>query len=140
LKNETTCQKLEDMLTELDPPYESAEDLNIARLLDQYGIPFFYKQATIVSNQGKNEICKPSFTLPSYGGVVIDYVPNSGQAPKDQILRREQVYRYNQIPAVVLGLKDLDEPHWEQRLYERLKQIYHQVSESMQYGPVDVQK
>jgi len=47
LKNETK-EKLEDMLTELDPPYESKEELKIGRTLDQYGIPFFYKQAMIV--------------------------------------------------------------------------------------------
>ena len=36
MKNET--EELDDMLTELDPPYESIEELKIGRFLDQYGI------------------------------------------------------------------------------------------------------
>jgi hypothetical protein len=125
LKNET--EKLEDMLTELDPPYESKEELKIGRVLDQYGIPFFYKQATIIYDQGKNEIWKPTFTVFPYGGLVIDYVPGSEQKDKDKLLRREQIYRYNQIPAVLLGPRDLTQPNWEVLLYEKIKQ------ESKQY-------
>ena len=86
MKNETKVEQLQDMLTELDPPYESIEELRIGRLLDQYGIPFFYKQATIIYDQGKNEIWKPTFTLFSYGGLVIDYVPGIEQDQKDELL------------------------------------------------------
>ncbi len=42
MKRET--DELGDMLTELDPSYESKEELQIGRMLDQYGIPFFYRQ------------------------------------------------------------------------------------------------
>jgi hypothetical protein len=108
LKNETKDIELQEMLEELDPPYESKEELKIGRLLDQYGIPFFYKQATIVYDQGRNRISKPSFTLVSYGGAVIDYV---AAADQQHALRKEQLCRYNQIPAVVLGPPDLDKPH-----------------------------
>ena len=94
------------MLTELDPRYESKEELKIGRMLDQYGIPFFYRQATIIYDQGKNDIWKPSFTVYPYGGLVIDYVPGLGQKDQDELLRKEQIYRYNQIPAVLLGPKD----------------------------------
>ena len=124
MKNE---EELEDMLTELDPPYESKEELKIGRVLDQYGIPFFYRQATIIYDQGKNEIWKPTFTVFPYGGLVIDYVPGSEQGQNDELVRREQVYRYNQIPAVLLGPKDLTQPKWEILLYEKIKQ------ESKQY-------
>jgi hypothetical protein len=125
LKNET--EKLEDMLTELDPPYESKEEFQIGRVLDQYGIPFFYKQATIIYDQGKNEIWKPTFTVFPYGGLVIDYIPGSEQGQNDELLRKEQIYRYNQIPAVLLGPGDLIQPKWEILLYEKIKQ------ESKQY-------
>ncbi len=121
MKNETEESELEDMLTELDPPYESKEELKIGHMLDQYGIPFFYRQATIIYDQGKNEIWKPSFTLYPYGGLIIDYVSGSEQNQKDQLLRKEQIYQYNQIPAVLLGPKDLTEPNWEELLYERIK-------------------
>jgi hypothetical protein len=60
------------MLTEPDRPYESTEELKTGRMLDQYGIPFFYKQATIIYHEGRNEIWKPSFTVYTCGGLVID--------------------------------------------------------------------
>jgi hypothetical protein len=85
LKNKIKNEQLDEKLTELNPPYESKEELMIGRLLDQYGIPFFYKQPTIVYNQGKNEIWKPTFTLLSYGGLVIDYVSDTGNDHANQI-------------------------------------------------------
>ena len=72
-------EKLEDQLDILDPPYQTNQELNIGRVLDQYGIPFFYKQPTVVMDPQtkQNEIWKPSFTLPQYGCSVIDYIANS---------------------------------------------------------------
>jgi len=67
LRNPT--EELEDKLTELDPPYESLEEFQIGRMLDQYGIPFFYRQPTVVYHQGQNEIWQPSLTLSSYGAM-----------------------------------------------------------------------
>ena len=125
------------MLTELDPPYESIEELKIGRLLDQYGIPFFYKQPTIVYDQGTNRISKPSFTLLIYGGAVIDYI---AATEKQQVLRKEQLYRYNQIPAVVLGPPDLDKPNWGKDLYEKLERMSHQTFDPMQYTSLLVEK
>jgi hypothetical protein len=135
LKNKD--EELEGMLNELDPPYESIEELKIGRLLDKYGIPFFYRQATIVYDQGKNRIAKPSFTLLSYGGAVIDYV---SAADKQQLLQKEQLYRYNQIPAVVMGPPDLDKPNWDKELYQKLKRISDQALDPMQYASLPVQK
>ena len=110
---------LEDQLDILDPPYETMEELKIGRLLDAYGIPFFYKQPTVVMDQqtGQNEMSKPSFTLPQYGCSVIDYIVNTQD--RSTIL---QTYRYNQIPAVVLGPADLADPHWQQNLYDEIDQ------------------
>jgi len=133
LKNET--DELEDMLADLDPPYESMEEHKIGRMLDQYGIPFLYKQATIIYKGGRNEIWKPSFTLYSYDGAVIDYIATGQEIPQ-----KEEVYKYNQMSAVVLGPKDLDEPHWEQRLYEKLEQMYRQPFDLMQYAPMHRQE
>ena len=62
-------EELEDKLTELDPPYESLEELQIGRMLDQYGIPFFYRQPTVVYHQGQNEIWQEIVPL-SVGGAV----------------------------------------------------------------------
>jgi len=135
LKNETKDIELQDMLTELDPPYESIEELRIGRLLDQYGIPFFYKQATIIYDQGKNEIWKPTFTLFSYGGLVIDYVPGIEQDQKDELLSKEQIYHYNQIPAILLGPKDITLPKWEDLLYEKIEKMSRRPIEAVDYHP-----
>ena len=135
-----TNEELEDMLTELDPPYESKEELKIGRMLDQYGIPFFYRQATIIYHEGKNEIWKPSFTLYSYGGAVIDYVAGSSENHREQVLSKEQIYRYNQIPATLLGPKDLDKLNWEEDLYAKLEQMYRQAFDPMRYTPEQIGK
>jgi hypothetical protein len=140
LKNETEESELEDILTELDPPYESKDELKIGRMLDQYGIPFFYRQATIIYREGKNEIWKPSFTVYPYGGLVIDYVPGSEQGQKDELLQKEQIYRYNQIPAVLLGPKDLTEPNWEELVYARIERTYRQEFDPMWYASEPIEK
>jgi hypothetical protein len=111
-------KKLEDELSELDPPYKTMQELEIGRTLDLYGIPFFYKQPTVVLNPNteKNEIWKPSFTLPQYGCSVIDYIKNNSEI--DQI---RDIYRYNQIPAAVLGSEDLEKPNFQQDLYQKIQ-------------------
>ena len=134
MKNQTKDEKLDEIMTDLDPPYESRQELMIGRLLDQYGIPFFYKQPTIVYNQGKNEIWKPTFTLLSYGGLVIDYLPLTGQDPSNQINMRKQIYKYNQIPATVLGPPDLENPNWQESLYDKLKKEHKQHDLSIYKG------
>ena len=140
MKNETKDRKLESVLTELDPPYESKDELKIGRMLDQYGIPFFYKQATIIYDQGQNEVWKPSFTVYPYGGLVIDYVPGAEQGQKDELQRREQIYQYNQIPTVLLGPKDLTESNWQDVLYKRIQQAYQQEFDPVRYTPEPVEK
>jgi hypothetical protein len=125
--------ELEDLLTELDPPYESRGEFKVGRMLDQYGIPFFYRQATIIYNEGQNEIWKPSFTLYSYGGAVVDYVAGSGEKHQEQVLSRDRIYRYNQIPATVLGPPDLDKPNWDKDVYAKLEQLYRQAFDPMRY-------
>ena len=110
-------KKLEDLMDILDPPYQTIEELKIGRMLDQYGIPFFYKQPTVILNNRKNEIWKPSFILPQYGCAVIDYIPE-----EKNLQVRINAYRYNHIPATVLGPKYLNQPYWRQDLYEKIQQ------------------
>ncbi len=129
-------EELEDKLTDLDPPHESEEERQIGRVPDQYGIPFFYGQPTIVYQDGQKELWKPAFTLPSYGGLVVDYVPGSGQPQSQDVLTREQVYRSNQIPAPVMGPPDLDKPNWGKDLHAKFEQLYRQVLDPMRYTRV----
>lgn len=101
-----------------EPPDQSAGERKIGQLLDRYGLPFFYRQPTIIYHHGKNEIWHPSFTLPQYTGAVIDYLQNTDRSGRD---RRLGIYRYNQIPAVVLGPPDLGKPNLQQKLYEKIQ-------------------
>lgn len=111
-------EKIEDQLDILDPPYQTNQELKIGHVLDQYGIPFFYKQPTVVMDPQtkQNEIRKPSFTLPQYGCSIIEYTANTQD--QDKIV---QTYRYNMIPAAVLGPANLDQPNWQQDLYQRIE-------------------
>ena len=129
-------EELEDLLAELDPPYETKDELKVGRMLDRYGIPFFYQQPTIIYNKGMNEIWKPSFTLYSYGGAVVDYIAGADENQQEQRFSRDKIYRYNQIPAAVLGPRDLEKPKWDENFYAKVEQMYRQVFDPMRYMPV----
>ena len=130
MNGKVETETLDSQLNELEPPYESDNEAMIGRLLDKYGIPFFYRQATIVYNKGKNEIWNPSFTLPQYGCAVIDYVDDSRKSVLEEKLN---IYNYNQIPATVLGPPDLDKPNWQESLYEKLQQETRRLSDPSLY-------
>ena len=48
---------------------------------------------------------------------------------KDNGLVETQIFRYNQIPAAVLGPKDLEKPKWDEDLYTKLEQLYQRAFE-----------
>ena len=113
---------LEYYIGKLQPQYESAGQAKIGRMLDQYGIPFFYKQATLICDNGRRKIWRPDFTLPTYNNVVIDYSPNNGHTADAR--SKSDVYRQNSIAALFLEQSDLAGPDWQQRLYDQLEKIY----------------
>jgi len=65
--------RLEDRLGPLEPPYKSRGEAQVGRLLDRYGIPFFYEQPTLVLDRGRHRLWRPDFTLPDYNGLVVEY-------------------------------------------------------------------
>lgn len=113
----TRIKPLEDRL---ETGYHSHEEALIGHQLDRYRIPFFYRQATIVYDQGKNQLVYPAFTLPSYGGAVIDYHREAyGHSYQDQKDR----YQSNQIPVILITDAYLQRPDWPSRLYSDIAQI-----------------
>jgi len=87
-------------------------------------------QPMIIYHEGHNKIWKPSFTLPHQGWAVIDYIDD----PQKFVLEeRLNVYNYNQVPATVLGLPDLDKPNWQESLYEKLLQETKRLSNPSVY-------
>ncbi|MHC4541007.1 MAG: hypothetical protein ACYTEK_21705 [Planctomycetota bacterium] len=115
---------LEYYIGKLQPQYESEGQAKIGRMLDEYGIPFFYRQATMVCDNGRRTIWRPDFTLPTYNNAVIEYSPNGAYSPgagsKSDLARR------NNIAALFLNRSDLAKPDWQRWLYEKLEEMYHQ--------------
>ena len=112
---------LEDRLVGPDYPYESKEEAAIAKMLDIYGIPFLYKQPTLVVENGKRCIEYADFFLPTYNGLAIDYIIESNSA----IYRRKKnVYQDNQIPAVQVTRRDMQSSNWQRKLHNTLQNIY----------------
>ena len=112
---------LEDRLVGSDYPYESKEEAAIAGMLNDYGIPFLYKQPTLVVENGKRMIEYADFFLPTYNGLAIDYIIESNSA----IFRRKKnVYQDNQIPAVLISRKYMQRSDWQKKLFNRLQNIY----------------
>ena len=103
-------------------PYESKEHKEIANTLSSYGIPFLYKQPMLVIQDGKRMLEYADFFLPTYNGLAIDYIIESNSAV---FRRKKNVYQDNQIPAVLVGKKDINKPNWQSQLYSKLQQVYH---------------
>ena len=121
MKTINTNPTLEDKLADPDYPYESKTEADIAKMLDSYGIPFFYKQPTLVIENGKRCITYADFFLPTYNGLAIDYIVESNSA----IYRRKKnVYQDNQIPAVLITHKDMNSHNWQKKLHNTLHNIY----------------
>jgi len=93
-------------------------------MLDQYGVPFFYKQATLICDKGQRKLWHPDFTLHTYNNAVIEYNPNEDRTAGTE--SKSDVYRQNSIAAIFLNQSDLSGPNWQQRIYDRLEEIYHQ--------------
>jgi len=64
----------------------------------------------------------------------------SRQAQNDELRRKEQIYRYNQILAVLLCSKDLIQPNWEELLYSRIERTYRQAFDPMRYISERIEK
>ena len=111
---------LDDQLEELEPPYESPAHRQIGRVLDQYGIPFFYRQPTLVYDDGIHHVWHPDFTLPGHNGLAIEYAGAGDPNQRAYVQRKRDVYAVNQIPAVFVYPGDMLTPGWRERLVERV--------------------
>ena len=108
--------------TEKRPAYSSEAERSIADMLTSYGIPFYYKQPTLVVENGRRCIEYVDFFLPTYAGLSLDYFADlRGHAYQ----RKTRVYSENQVPAALLTRRDISGRNWQQRLHERLEHMYH---------------
>lgn len=113
--------RLEDQLDPLEPPYRSRGEAQVGRLLDRYGIPFFYELPTPVYDRGRYRIWRPDFTLPTYDGLIVEYAGMMDQPNYVAgIKHKQQAYRNNGLPAVFLAPQDLTGRDWPERTIKRL--------------------
>jgi hypothetical protein len=57
------ASRLEDRLAPWEPPYKSRGEAQVGRLLDRYGIPFFYESPWTVHDDGRQRTWHPYVEL-----------------------------------------------------------------------------
>jgi len=124
---------LADIVKALKHPYRSRGEARVARTLDQYNIPFFYEQPTLIYDRGRHRLWHPDFTLPTYNSLIVEYagmmdVPDYARG----IQHKRQAYAVNGMPAVFVYPEDLVKPDWPEDLTRRIEQASYQSMAS--YG------
>lgn len=120
--SEVLSPDLEKRLRALEPPYQSRGETEIGRVLDRYGIPFFYRQPTLIYDGGRHHLWHPDFTLPTYNGLVIEYARRINTPDYVRgIERKRLVYEANEVPAVFVYPEDLATPEWPEDLTRRIE-------------------
>jgi hypothetical protein len=114
--------RLEDQLGPDEPPYRSRGEAQVGRLLDRYGLPFVYEQATLIYDRGRYRRWHPDFSLPHYGGLIVEYagmmdVPDYAAG----IQHKQRVYAAHGIPAMFVYPPDLTGPAWPAQLAARIR-------------------
>ncbi len=123
---EVGATRLEDRLGPLEPPYRSRGEAQVGRLLDRYGIPFFYEQPTIVLDRGVYRVWHPDYSLPTLNNLIVEYagmpdVPGYMAG----IRHKRAVYAANGLPAVFLYPQDLQGPEWPAHVIDQIVSAYH---------------
>ena len=112
---------LHDRLQQQPPPYRSRGEAKVARLLNEYGIPFLYEHPTTVYDRGRHRVWHPDFTLPTYHGMIVEYagMPDLPDYMAG-IRHKRKVYRANGIPAVFIYPGDIAMDRSPQRVLDRI--------------------
>lgn len=122
--NYAPTARLEDRLGPHEPPYRSRGEAQVGRLLDRYGIPFFYEQPTLIYDRGRHRIWHPDFSLPTYNGLIIEYAGMMDRPDYAAGIRHKSTtYARNGIPAVFVYPTDLRERDWRERTIAKITRI-----------------
>jgi hypothetical protein len=118
---DVNAERLEDRLGPDEPPYRSRGEAQVGRLLDRYGIPFFYEMPAVVFDRRRHRTWHPDFTLPYQNGLIVEYagMPDVAEYMRG-IRHKERVYGQNGLPAVFLYPHDLHGPNWPERVYGKI--------------------
>lgn len=116
--------RLEDRLDPTEPPYKSRGEAQVGRLLDRYGIPFFYESPVIMLDRGRYRAWRPDFSLPHYGGLVVEYAGMPGDPDYMAGIRhKERAYAANGIAAVFVYPSDLTGHDWPARVMNKVAEV-----------------
>lgn len=131
--NRSPAARLEDRLGPDEPPYRSRGEAQVGRLLDRYGLPFFYEYPTPIYDRGRYRIWHPDFTLPTYGRLIVEYagMPDV-QHYAEGIRHKQRAYAANRIRALFVYPTDLQGHAWPERLVRR---IYQAARQGHSYAP-----
>jgi len=134
--NQEPDSKLEAILAELEPPYRSHGEAQVGRLLDRYGVPFFYEQPLLVLDRDQHRVLYPDFTLPDYNDLIIEYagMPDVVEY-MDGSRHKQEAYQANEIPALFVYPQDLTGAGWPERLYERINEAGERAMRHHDYAP-----
>jgi len=101
----------------------------VGRLLDRYGIPFFYEHPLLVYDRGRYRTWHPDFTLPTYSSLIVEY---AGMPDRPDYMRgirqKQRVYQANEIPAVFVYPENLKGPRWPERVLERISRACYRIA------------
>ena len=113
--------RLEDRLGPDEPPYRSRGEAQVGRLLDRYGLPFIYEMPTVIYDRGRFRVWHPDYTLPTYGNLIVEYAGMPDRPDyMDGLRHKQEAYRRNRKPALIIYPTDLRGRSWPQRLAERI--------------------
>lgn len=92
------------------------------RLLDRYGLPFFYEHPTLIYDRGRYRVWHSDFTLPTYNGLILEYagmpdVPD--YAASNRYKRR--AYAVNGISALFIYPEYLTGSMWPDMVFARIE-------------------
>ena len=126
--------ELEARIAQLEPPYRSRGEAQVGRLLDRYGIPFFYECPTMVYDRGCYRVWHPDFQLPHHGGLIVEYAGMPDVPAYMQGIRhKERVYAANGLRALFLYPGGLRGPRWTEAVARRIYTTAFQ-SPKLSYG------
>ena len=122
---EYRAQRLEDRLGWAEPAYRSRGEAQVGRVLDRYGIPALYEQATPIYVRGRWRTWRPDFTLPSYDHLIVEYAGMPDRSDYVAGLRvKRDAYVQNGRPAVFIYPHDLRGPAWPLRMVAKIDRAY----------------
>lgn len=120
--NTSVLSPLEQRVAVGEPSYRSRGEAQLGRVLDRYRIPFVHEQATPIQDRRRQRTWHPDFTLPGYGGLILEYagmmdIPDYAAG----IRHKRRAYARNGRRVLFVYPRDLRGPGWPERLIHRIE-------------------